>query len=204
MTESNVFRILMEGSCDEAVVIANGYLSRRAFHCKDRESHFYMIGSMGLAPSIALGVALAQPRRRVVTIDGDGNLLMALGALTMIGHLRPPNLMHLVVDNEAYASTGGQRSISGSIDLPQIARACGYRLADCVLDETLLRVQLKQMRNTSGPSFLQIKVVSASAPAARVSRAPQDIAQAFRQFVTLEPFASVSTRPQKVTMFTKA
>jgi thiamine pyrophosphate-dependent acetolactate synthase large subunit-like protein len=78
MTETDALHILMAGVVDEAVVVANGYLSRLAFRSRDLPTTFYMIGSMGLASSIGLGVALVRPERRVLVIDGDGNLLMAI------------------------------------------------------------------------------------------------------------------------------
>ncbi len=100
---------------DELVVHCNGFISRISHHLRDRAANFYMIGSMGLASSIGLGLAMAQPGRRVVVFDGDGNVLMNLGALGSIATLAPVNLLHVVFDNEQYGSTGGQCCISAKV-----------------------------------------------------------------------------------------
>ena len=78
------------------IISANGLISRDLFETDDKDTNFYMIGSMGLASSIALGVALKNPGKRVYVFDGDGNILMNLGSLTTIGKLKPKNLVHLV------------------------------------------------------------------------------------------------------------
>ena len=88
---------------DQLVVCANGLISREAFTIRDRLENFYMIGSMGMASSIGLGVALNKPARKVIILEGDGNLLMNLGSLPMAGSLQPGNLLHIVLDNEVYA-----------------------------------------------------------------------------------------------------
>jgi thiamine pyrophosphate-dependent acetolactate synthase large subunit-like protein len=86
-----------------------------------------MIGSMGLGLSIGLGLALAQPKKRIFVLDGDGNVLMGMNALASAGSERPPNLIHVVLDNRSHASTGGQRTISGEVKLESVASAVGYR-----------------------------------------------------------------------------
>ena len=84
---------------DQLVICANGLISRETFTIDDRIENFYMIGSMGLASSIGLGIALSKPSRKVVIFDGDGNLLMNLGTLAMVGALQPRNFLHIVFDN---------------------------------------------------------------------------------------------------------
>ena len=116
-------------SPDDLVVCCNGMIGRELYTYAERPQNFYMIGSMGLGLSIALGLALARPARRVVSLDGDGNVLMAMNALASVGHERPKNLWHVVLDNEAHASTGGQRTISGTVQLDKVALAVGYRAA---------------------------------------------------------------------------
>ena len=85
-----------------------------------------MIGSMGLASSIGLGVAINRPEQKTIIIDGDGNVLMSMGTLAMIAAAAPKNLLHIVIDNEAYESTGSQRSLSKSISLEKVALSAGY------------------------------------------------------------------------------
>src|SRR6185295_7203024 len=110
----------------ELVVAANGWISHETCAARDRAENFYMLGSMGLASSIGLGLALTQPHRRVVVFDGDGNLLMALGTLAMVAEQQPANFLHIVFDNEVYGSTGGQRSLSAQVALDALALAAGY------------------------------------------------------------------------------
>lgn len=183
LSETDVFRIFMNSSTNEAVVVANGYLSRRAFWCRDLSTNFYMLGSMGLALSIGLGVALAQPRRRVAVIDGDGNLLMSAGALVMAGRMAPPNLMHIVIDNRQYASTGGQASISGSVNMSLLARAAGYRISSEVGNEAQLSEALEELRAADGPSFLRVLVTAGIEVSPRVLRSPEEIARTFKKSI---------------------
>ena len=108
------------------IVSANGYISRDLYETHDRKENFYMIGSMGLASSIALGVAIKNPKIKVYVFDGDGNILMNLGSLATIGNLKPKNLIHIVFDNHAHESTGGQPTVSTSLDIPKILHGCNY------------------------------------------------------------------------------
>jgi phosphonopyruvate decarboxylase len=110
----------------DAVIATTGYTGRALYALDDRASQLYLVGSMGCASSVGLGVALAQPHRRVVVLDGDGAALMRLGALATIGERRPPNLVHLLLDNERHESTGGQATAARSADLAAVAVACGY------------------------------------------------------------------------------
>jgi sulfopyruvate decarboxylase subunit beta len=143
---------------DELVVHANGFISRESFNISDRLGNFYMIGSMGLASSIALGVALNRPDRHVVVFDGDGNVLMNMGSLAMIGATQPRNLIHIVFDNEAYGSTGNQRTITGHVALEEIARAAGYARAQRVDTADALRSATPEFLAQPGPSCLLIKI----------------------------------------------
>jgi phosphonopyruvate decarboxylase len=110
----------------DVVIATTGYTGRELYACDDRENQLYFVGSMGCASSLGLGLALSQPRRRVFVIDGDGAALMRMGALATIGYERPPNLFHVMLDNEMHESTGGQATVSHSIDFCALAAACGY------------------------------------------------------------------------------
>jgi phosphonopyruvate decarboxylase len=109
-----------------AVVATTGFTGRTLYALEDRRNQLYMVGSMGCAGPFGLGLAWAQPDRRVIVLDGDGAALMRMGALATIGYERPPNLLHIVIDNEVHDSTGGQSTVSHSVDLAGIAAACGY------------------------------------------------------------------------------
>ena len=166
---------------DELVVHANGFISRESFNISDRPGNFYMIGSMGLASSIALGVALNRPDRRVVIFDGDGNVLMNMGSLAVISATQPHNLAHFVFDNEVYGSTGNQRTVSGHVPLEAIARAAGYPRAQRVeTAEALLRAA-QEFLTRPGPSFLLIRIEPdrEERHIGRITHEPREIASRF-------------------------
>jgi phosphonopyruvate decarboxylase/sulfopyruvate decarboxylase subunit beta len=185
---------------DELVVHANGFISRESFNINDRPGNFYMIGSMGLASSIALGVALNKPERRVVVFDGDGNILMNLGSLAMISATQPRNLVHVVFDNEVYGSTGNQRTIAGQVALEEVARAAGYRTVQRVDAETELRVVAAEFLSQPGPSFLLIKIESdkEERKIGRITHEPPQIAARFmRSIGTIGSVESIESNSMK-------
>jgi len=143
---------------DELIVHANGVISRDSFYCADRKENFYLLGSMGLASSVGVGVALSRPDRRVLIFDGDGNILMGFGNLALIGALKPSNLIHLVFDNEAYGTTGNQPTLSARVSLSEAARASGYLSAALVTRRRELLEVMPTLYRAPGPHFLQIKV----------------------------------------------
>ena len=102
------------------IISANGFMSRDLYETNEKKSNFYMIGSMGLASSIALGIALKKTKRRICVFDGDGNILMNLGSLVTIGSLKPKNLIHFVFDNSSHESTGGQPTMSSKIEIDHL------------------------------------------------------------------------------------
>ncbi|MFH1779158.1 MAG: thiamine pyrophosphate-dependent enzyme [Candidatus Omnitrophota bacterium] len=166
---------------DEFLICANGYISRDAFNTDDRPQSFYMLGSMGQASSIGLGLALARPEKKIVIFDGDGNLLMNLGILTMIARLKPKNLVHVVFDNECYDSTGGQPSISAKVNLADIAKGCGIPNVNKVeLGENFAGI-FKKYLTQGGPSFLLVKVErDPLVKVPRVNISPSDITERFK------------------------
>lgn len=153
---------------DDVVISANGYISRDLCHLSDRRSNFYMIGSMGLASSIGVGVALGNPRRRVIVFDGDGNILMNLGSLVVVGAVRPVNFYHVVLDNESHESTGGQPTYSKNVDLAGIASLSGYNRALRVEQQSELEPTWASFLGATGPNFLLIKISKGGTPSPRV------------------------------------
>ena len=179
MHRSEAVRQVLEAVRDELVVVCNGMIGREAFTAKDREANFYMIGSMGLALSIGLGVALVKPKRRVLVLDGDGNVLMSTGVLASAGAAGAKNLLHVVLDNEAHGSTGDQRTISDRVRLEQIAKASGYRWAERVPAERLA-AEMPSFLLREGPAMLLVKVDKGNQHGiARVSHEPPEIAARF-------------------------
>ncbi len=124
---------------DDVVIATTGYTGRELYALGDRPCQLYMVGSMGCAMSLGLGLAIARPDRRIVVVDGDGAALMRLGALTTLGTERPPNLLHIVLDNGMHESTGGQATVSANVDFCALALACGYPQALAASDPDELR-----------------------------------------------------------------
>jgi thiamine pyrophosphate-dependent acetolactate synthase large subunit-like protein len=164
-------------------VHANGYIARAGCAARDRDESFYMIGSLGLASSIGLGVALARPRRRVLVLDGDGNVLMNLGALATIAAAAPPNLLHVCFDNGAHASTGGQPTVSDRVRLDDIARAAGYRAVARAESRDALVAEAPGVLAREGPAFLLVRVALGppGPPGPRIPHGPEEMAARLRR-----------------------
>jgi phosphonopyruvate decarboxylase len=112
----------------ETVLLAStGFCGRELYAIADRPNHLYMVGSMGCVTPLALGLALARPDLKVIALDGDGAALMRLGALATVGATAPRNFWHLLLDNSAHESTGGQATVSATVAFADVAAACGYR-----------------------------------------------------------------------------
>ena len=167
---------------DALVVACNGMIGRELYTRADAPTRFYMIGSMGLASSIGLGLALVQPSRTVVVFDGDGNVLMNFGGLASVAAARPANFHHVVFDNAAHGSTGNQRTISDRVPLDEVARAAGYRRTARVGDAAQLGRELERAWfDAPGPSMLLVTVDRQNvAGIGRVEPEPPEIAARFR------------------------
>jgi hypothetical protein len=164
----------------EPVVHANGYICRESFSLGDRPENFYMIGSMGLASAIGLGLSLTRERTATVVFDGDGNLLMNLGILPLVAALGPSRFAHVVFDNEVYGSTGNQRTISGEVRLDRIAAAAGYRSVAAVTDGPSITDSVRAALAGDGPHFILVKVTPEGAEAPRIPYTPNDLRDRFR------------------------
>jgi thiamine pyrophosphate-dependent acetolactate synthase large subunit-like protein len=167
-------------SGNELLVHANGAMSRESCMCRDREANFYLLGSMGLASSVGLGVALHRPDRKVIILDGDGNLLMGLGNLALIGAVAPRNLVHLVLDNGVYGTTGNQPTVAGTTAFHRMAVMAGYRHGYLTGDREELETILTTCASQDGPILLQI-MVSGDVPRAaqRIPYRAEEIKERF-------------------------
>ena len=168
------------------VVATTGYTGRALFACGDRASNIYMVGSMGCVSSFALGLALAQPSKRFIAIDGDGSLLMRMGALAAVGHEQPPNLLHIVLDNGVHESTGGQPSLSSNVDITAIAAASGYPIVQSVCDLEELRLILHSQERRLGLLHVKTKIRK-NIVLPRPDCSPESVAQRFRRELGLIP-----------------
>ncbi|MCA9317026.1 MAG: hypothetical protein H6806_13675 [Planctomycetes bacterium] len=184
MLRADAVRQVVEALPDDHLLVAcNGMIGREVFTARDRESTFYMIGSMGLALSIGLGVAQCRPDRQVVVLDGDGNVLMGAGVLATAAALAPENLHHVVLDNEAHGSTGDQRTVSDVVPLEAMAKAAGYVSAERVDAEDLAKV-MPAFLAKKGPALLLAKVDKGNQHGiARVTHTPPEITARFSRAI---------------------
>jgi thiamine pyrophosphate-dependent acetolactate synthase large subunit-like protein len=156
---------------DEIVVANLGNASRDLWVAENRPQNYYSQGTMGMPSSIGLGLALAQPDRKVVVLDGDGSLLMNLGSLATISAVAPKNLIHVVWDNEQFQLTGGQQTHTGlGVNLAAMARGAGIPKVAEPVDEEEFQAILSQSLWSDGPWFILAKV----APNPTSARIPTD------------------------------
>ena len=146
-----------------AVLASTGFCGRELYAVDDRPNQLYMVGSMGCVVPLALGLALARPDLRVVALDGDGAALMRLGAFATVGAYGPPNLIHLLIDNGAHDSTGGQATVSPVISFADIAAACGYA-ASLETDDVGRIGRWLEEKPLRGPRFARLLTSPGSAP----------------------------------------
>lgn len=166
---------------DALVVTGLGSPTYDAAAAGDHPLNFYLWGAMGGAAMIGLGLALAQPRRRVLVITGDGEMLMGLGSLVTVGCERPKNLSIVVLDNEHYGETGMQPAHTGrGIDLAAIARSTLFPHAGTATTAAALKRWIPRLYRDTGPVFLNVKVSSAPVPAALPVRDGPQIRTRFR------------------------
>jgi thiamine pyrophosphate-dependent acetolactate synthase large subunit-like protein len=152
-------RLVAKLKCDEAVVAGIGNTNFDLYAAGHRPQNFYMLGSMGLACPIALGVALAQPERGVIALEGDGSILMALGCLTTIGMVKPRNLTIVIMDNGIYQITGKQKAATAvTADVVAIARGAGIADSHWVRDAAHFETLMSRRFDEGGPLLLAAKI----------------------------------------------
>lgn len=160
-----------------------GFISRDLFSIKDQPSNFYTLGSMGIAAPIGLGISLTLKERTTVILDGDGSFLMNLGVIAMIGELRPQNLIHAVLDNSMYESTGGQKTVSHYLSFTNLALSAGYIHAEKVASvEDFARIG-----SYGGPLLIHFLLEPRDKPVGkRISWSPVEIVERFSHAATGE------------------
>ena len=159
---------------DDVIVSANGFISRDVYSILEKNTNFYMIGSMGLASSIGLGIALKKPKKRIFVFDGDGNILMNLGSLVTIGSLQPKNLVHIVFDNKIHESTGGQPTQSNKINISKIAKITNYTIFSVKTKKSLESV-LKKIQKSKGPILIHALITKSKERSSRIDITPGKI-----------------------------
>ena len=163
--ESAIGKILHALPHNAVVVSTTGQISRELYELRiaREEGHdkdFLTVGSMGHASQIALGIAVSRPNRDVFCLDGDGAVLMHMGSLAITGQSGLGNFKHIVLNNGAHDSVGGQPTVGFAVDFPAIAKACGYRYADSACSADMIDSAVLQLQDARGPAFLEIKVAS--------------------------------------------
>ncbi len=178
MIRKEAMKIVIDEIGHNPIISANGFISRDLFNVCDKKNNFYMIGSMGLASSIGLGIAIKNPRKQIFVFDGDGNILMNLGSLVTIGSLKPKNLVHIIFDNASHESTGGQPTNSKSIKIKKIAESANYRVFETD-HELKLRKILRNIKKNSGPIMVIIKIKTKKIVSQRIIHSPIMIKRRF-------------------------
>jgi len=182
-TRRDVLRAIQSAAPDAILIATTGYTGRELYACDDRPNQLYMVGSMGCAISMGLGIALAQPDRKVVVLDGDGAALMRLGAQSIVGYERPANLVHVLLDNAIHESTGGQATVARSVNFCAIAAASGYPEVVSIADPAEIGATVNAA--TDGPLFLHAPTlpgVPDDLPRPTVS--PAEVAVRLREYLS--------------------
>lgn len=186
--EQAIENILREAS-EDVVICTTGKASRELFEIRERnlQTHkydFLTVGSMGHCSSIALGIALFNPDKRVWCIDGDGAVLMHMGSLATIGGLKPPNLVHVIINNESHETVGGMPTAARYINFSEIAHGCGYPNVESVNDLEQLKKELHNIKGRKGLACLEIKTALGSRKdLGRPSTSPQSNKDEFMKYL---------------------
>jgi phosphonopyruvate decarboxylase len=148
---------------DAVIVSTTGMISRELYEYREsrnegHEKDFLTVGSMGHASQIAFGIALQNKKRKIYCFDGDGSVLMHMGAIPVIASLKPHNFTHIVFNNGAHDSVGGQPTVGFNIQFPELALSCGYNYAYSVSTQDALRKVLIALKEKKGTVFIEIKV----------------------------------------------
>ena len=165
------------------IVVTTGKAGRELFTLADREQHFYQVGSMGCAGPMGLGIGLVTGGR-VLVLDGDGAALMKMGAMATVGAYAPRGMVHVVLDNGVHDSTGGQMTVSASVDFAGVALACGYRRATTCDGLAGFEQALTAALAADGPALVHVRIKPGSmSKLGRPTVAPHEVAQRFRAFL---------------------
>ena len=178
MARYEAIKDIMEHVDEELVICNIGFPSRELYEIDDRSKNFYMIGSMGLASSIGLGLALAKPNKNIVVIDGDGSLLMNMGSLVTIFANNPSNLTWIVIDNGAYGSTGNQDTYAQMIDLVDVEKGVGFENSHNFED-----INLKNVMHNENASFVVYKTEAGNSTAPIIDLDPITIKERFMKSI---------------------
>ena len=185
--EDAIERIVLHSPKDAVFVSTTGMASRELFelrvkHGMSGANDFLTVGSMGHASQIALSIAMQKKDRLVICLDGDGAAIMQMGGLATIGVRKPDNMIHVVLNNGAHDSVGGQPTVGLKIDLPGIAKACGYAHTYSVGDAASLEAALANALSEKKTAFIEVKIrKGARADLGRPTTSPRENKKAFME-----------------------
>lgn len=189
LLREEVIECIVDISGQDVIVATTGKAGRELYEIRERRglSHrydFLTVGSMGHCSSIALGIAMNKPERKVWCIDGDGAVLMHLGAMAVIGNQRPNNLVHVVINNEAHESVGGMPTVAATMNIPQIALGCRYEYAVSAQTLEELKLQLQYAKEKSVLGLIEVKcAIGARADLGRPATTPKENRDSFMNFL---------------------
>ncbi len=178
----DVMAAILKNRGDALLVTGLGSPTYDAFAAGDHPLNFYLWGAMGGAAMIGLGLALAQPKRRVLVVTGDGEMLMGLGSFATIAAERPKNLSVVVLDNQHYGETGMQPTHTGrGVDLPGMAKAAGFASTATIYSAQQLKTWIPRLHRSQGPVFATVKVTTNPVPMTLPLRDGTAIRHRFRE-----------------------
>ncbi len=160
---TEALKCISEHADKNTVLLATtGKTGRELFEVEDKPNNLYMVGSMGCISSLGLGLAMARPDKKVIVIDGDGSLLMRLGSISTNAYYQPPNLLHILLDNNVHDSTGGQATVSHIVDFVDLAAAVSYPITLEVNTVSELGESLKKWLQEGTLTFIYLKIAQGS------------------------------------------
>lgn len=189
MTREAVVRAVSEVAKEDPIISTTGKASRELFEAREArgEGHqydFLTVGSMGHASSIACAIAAQKPETKIWCVDGDGALIMHMGAMAVVGRLQPDNLVHILINNEAHETVGGLPTAADAVSLSEIAKACGYQVIPKVEEEAELLEALKKCRDSRKLTFLEVDcALGARADLGRPTASARENKEQFMQYL---------------------
>ncbi len=189
LLREQIISFITDVAKEDIIVSTTGKTSRELFETREYngQSHkydFLTVGSMGHSSSIALGIAINKPNKRVWCIDGDGAALMHMGSMAVIGARSPSNYIHVIINNGAHESVGGQPTVADNINLKQVALACGYKEAYRATNLDELDEVLSEIKGKQGPVFIEVKsAIGSRDDLGRPTKTPVENKKAFMEYL---------------------
>lgn len=188
MKRYDAIKAVVKDLNDELIISNIGVPSKELHEIKESKNNFYMLGSMSMATPIGLGLSMALEKnndnRKVIVLDGDGSVLMNLGELVTVYVQNPTNLIVVIIDNEAYGSTGSQKTYASEVNIANIARSVGIKEVYYIdAKDNTDHIDMKEYLNKKGPIVLHIKVNAGNSDAKNIKYTPSKIKNRFMKSI---------------------